>query len=224
MRKIAFLSAVAAAAVGVAGTAHAVTISIGASINGGAITTLNSGAAPGPVTFSGPVGSYNIDAVSAADLTAASLDSQSINATTFGTKDTLNIFVSASDITTVSGLAQALSSLTVNEVTAGWSVTEKTFEDNSNTVFGTTTLLATHTFTSGPDTFTLLTPVSVTAPFSVTEEYVINSNGIGGAANDTIDLSGTVPEPATWAMLGLGFAGMGLFGLTRRRKGPRYAL
>ena len=27
-----------------------------------------------------------------------------------------------------------------------------------------------------------------------------------------------VPEPATWAMLGLGFAGMGLLGLTRRRK------
>jgi hypothetical protein len=223
MTKIMLLSAVAAAAVGVAGTAQAVTISIGTSLNAGAITTQASGAAPGPVTFSGPVGAYNIDAVSAADLTAASLDSDSINATATGTLDTLNIFVSASDITTVSGLVQALSGLTVNEVTAGWSVTESTFEDKSNTVFGTTTLLATHTFTSGPDTFSLLTPVSVTAPFSVTEEFVIKSNGLSGAANDTIDLSAVVPEPSTWAMLGLGFAGMGLLGLTRRRKNSQYA-
>jgi PEP-CTERM motif len=223
MRKIMLLSAVAVAALGVAGTTHASTISIGTSINGGAITTQASGATPGPVTFTGAVGAYNLDTVSGVDLTAASLDSNSINATATGTLDTLNIFVSASDITSFSGLVQALSGLTVNVLTPGWTVTESTFEDNSNTVFGTTTLLATHSFTSGPDTFTLLTPVSVTTPFSVTEEFVIQSNGISGATNNTIDLSGSVPEPSTWAMLGLGFAGMGLAGLTRRRKGSRYA-
>ena len=44
------------------------------------------------------------------------------------------------------------------------------------------------------------------------------------AADVSGNFSATVPEPATWAMLGLGFAGMGLLGLTRRRKNPRYAL
>lgn len=43
------------------------------------------------------------------------------------------------------------------------------------------------------------------------------------AADISGNFSATVPEPATWAMLGLGFAGMGLLGLTRRRKGSRYA-
>jgi hypothetical protein len=43
------------------------------------------------------------------------------------------------------------------------------------------------------------------------------------AADISGDFSATVPEPATWAMLGLGFAGMGLLGLTRRRKNSRYA-
>jgi hypothetical protein len=224
MRKILFLSAVGVVALGVAGVAQASTISIGTSLNAGAITLQTSGASPGPVTFSGPVGAYNIDAVSGVDLTAASLDSNSINATATGTLDTLNIFVSASDITSFSGAVKALSGLTVNFLTPGWTVTESTFEDNSNTVFGMGTLLATNSFTSGPDTFTALTPVSVTAPFSVTEEFVIKSNGLSGAANNTIDLSGSVPEPATWAMLVLGFAGIGLAGLTRRGRNSRYAL
>jgi hypothetical protein len=34
----------------------------------------------------------------------------------------------------------------------------------------------------------------------------------------------TVPELSTWAMLGLGFAGIGLVGLAKRGKVSRYAL
>jgi hypothetical protein len=224
MMKILLLSAVAAAALGVAGTAQASTISIGTSTNGGAITLQSSGATPGPVVFTGAVGAYNLDAVSGVDLSAASLDSNSINGTSLGTFDTLNIFVSASDITSFSGVVQALSGLTVNFLTPGWSVTESTFEDNSNKVFGTTansltaTLLAENTFTAGPDTFKLTTPVSVTAPFSVTEEFVIKSNGFSGAANNTIDLSGTVPEASTWLMMTLGFVGLGYAAVRRSSK------
>ena len=33
-----------------------------------------------------------------------------------------------------------------------------------------------------------------------------------------------VPETSTWAMLGVGFAGISLLGMTKRRKGSRYAL
>src|ERR1700722_2427577 len=217
------LAAVLLATTGAVSLAHSATISIGTSINGGAITLQASGPTPGPVTFTGAVGLYNLDTVTGIDLTAASLDSNSINATATGTFDTLNIFVSASDITSFSGLVQALSGLTVNFLTPGWTVRESTFEDNTNTVFGKTTLLASNTFTSGPDIFTLLTPVSVTSPFSVTEEFSIQSNGISGATTNTIDLSRPVPEPAAWATLGLGLVVRGLLGLTRRRKDSHYA-
>jgi hypothetical protein len=36
--------------------------------------------------------------------------------------------------------------------------------------------------------------------------------------------SSSIPEPATWAMFGIGFAGIGLAGLTKRRRATRYAI
>jgi hypothetical protein len=33
-----------------------------------------------------------------------------------------------------------------------------------------------------------------------------------------------VPESSTWAMLGIGFAGIGLVGMSKRRKISRYAV
>jgi hypothetical protein len=44
--------------------------------------------------------------------------------------------------------------------------------------------------------------------------------GVGGTVTT---LAAVVPELSTWAMLGIGFAGIGLAGLTRRRTGSRYA-
>jgi hypothetical protein len=175
------------------------------------------------VTWSGAVGAYDIDVVDAVNLTSTSLNSNAQDATSAGSFDALDVYVSVSDITGLTGLKDALSCLTVNFLSPGWTVTESTYEDNTNTVFGTMNLLTTRTFTSGLDTFSGLAWADLTSPFSVTELYVIKSGGFSGAANDTIDLSAVVPEPATWAMLGLGFAGMGLLGLARRRKNSRYA-
>jgi hypothetical protein len=58
----------------------------------------------------------------------------------------------------------------------------------------------------------------------VTEFYQISSNGLSGAANDTIDVSGGVPEPSTWAMLGIGFAGLGYIGFRRARAGSAISI
>jgi hypothetical protein len=211
------------ATTGAVSVAHSATISIGTALNGGAITTQASGATPGPVSFSGAVGAYDINVVDAVDLTTSSLNSNAQDATSTGSHDVLDVYVSVSGITGLTGLHDGLSGLTANFLTPGWTVTESTYEDNSNTVFGTMNLLATHTFTSGPAAVASLAIVNLTSPFSVTELYQISSSGLSGAANDTIDLSAVVPEPSTWAMLGIGFAMMGLVGLTRRRKDFRFA-
>src|SRR5271165_2902730 len=54
---------------------------------------------------------------------------------------------------------------------------------------------------------------------------VFDKKNLSGAnAGFSAEWSATVPEASTWAMLGIGFAGIGVVGLTRRRKGSRYAL
>jgi hypothetical protein len=172
------------------------------------------------VDFTGPVGAYNADTVGGIDISAASLDSHSINATTLGTLDALDIYVSASDITALSGVLHFLSGFTVNLLSPGWTVTESTYLNNSNAVFGTSDLLATNVFTAiGADQS--LDTRAVATPFSVTELFVVRSNGFPGSANNTIDLSGAVvPESSTWALMALGFAGLGFVRFRQKRQAP----
>jgi hypothetical protein len=97
--------------------------------------------------------------------------------------------------------------------------------DNTDTVFGTQHQLATHMFTADGaldfDTVQTGTPL-----YSLTELYVITApDGGVGQTDLSTQVINNVPEPSTWAMLGLGFAALGLVGMTkRRRKESRYAV
>jgi hypothetical protein len=62
------------------------------------------------------------------------------------------------------------------------------------------------------------------APYSLTEQYVITAMG-EASNNSTISISGSVddsvsavPEPSTWAMMLLGFAGLGFVFRQSQRK------
>lgn len=46
---------------------------------------------------------------------------------------------------------------------------------------------------------------------------------VSAFANQFSEVATIVPETSTWTMLGIGFAGVGLVGMSRRRKGSRYA-
>jgi len=71
----------------------------------------------------------------------------------------------------------------------------------------------------GPIAFTLAgsTPVRFFTPDSY---YADN---FGGVSLDVSPVTSDIPEPSTWAMLLLGFAGLGFAGYRKARKGPTFA-
>ena len=207
--------ALGAVACGAMGSAYATTISIGASLDGGAIITKASG--PGPsqsASFS--IGSYTVNTASGVDSNPAQayLDSNAIDATTNGSSDVLHVFVTEQGLTGLSAAQAFLSSFTSNALTSGWTVTESTFYSDGNALFGGTLLSSASFSVAGASPATAV--ASLTSPFSITEEFTIASNMTAGQANDTIDVS-AVPEASTWAMMVVGFAGLGYAGFRGRK-------
>jgi hypothetical protein len=211
--------AVAAAALAASASANAATtITIGAS-NGGAPTTLTSTTNPGSTNagvLGAAVGNFDVNNITASfgplpDL----LSSTALDTSNNGLGGTLDVYV------TIQGLTSAMahtfkSSLTENVLSAGWTVTESTFLNNDNALFGTETLLTSHPFTD-IGTFIGTSTPGTSDLFSVTELYHITAVGKGNAQS-TIDVSG-VPEPATWGLMILGFGGVGAMVRGRRRQG-----
>jgi hypothetical protein len=208
------------------GSAEAQTVSIGYS-NGGPIVTLASGA--GSASFSDLPA---ID-VSASDVTGLRLSSLQL-AVTFFLPGTFAILVSETGLSFASPESvNFVSDFTQNDLPPGDTVTEYTFFDPTDTLYGTSTLLGSGSFTSS-NTPGGVGPMTVGenlyAPYSLTEVYYVSSP-IPTQLLSTIDLQTVplgpapfIPEASTWAMLGIGFAGIGLLGAAKRRKAPRYAL
>jgi hypothetical protein len=214
------LAASAALIIG-AGSAHATTISLGDALNALVpVSTLASGSGPGPVSV--PSGTTNGGYIITGEATDffpknTNLDSNTIDVSaSAGNHNTLFFYATETGLVTSGGNRHFDSTFTSNQLPTGWSLTEWTFLDNSDTPFGLGTLLSSHVFT-GTGTFDQSVSEPVSVPFSITEIYEFSANGIAGTTNDTIDLS-SVPEPSTWAMMLAGFAGLGFLGFRQSRK------
>jgi hypothetical protein len=201
-----------------ASTANAVTVTIGlqeAGFNGGAIQTV-AASATGVASFAGAFGTFT--SITASGQGNPPLpDGQLLNSNTLdvsgSTPGTLNVYVTSSG-NTGAGPVPFLSSFTNNLLTAGWTVTERTFLDTGNGVFATTTALGSAVFTAiGTSVTTTLANVGA-GPYSLTHLYTIVATGIG-SANSTINLS-AVPLPGALPLFATGL--LGLWALRRKRK------
>jgi hypothetical protein len=201
----------------------AVVVSIGFEWDGNGIVSV--GGTKATEIFFAPFGTFDFNVATATSAPVSPfdlLDSTALNVTTNVGTHTFNVFVTAQNLTSPTGLSAFTSSFTENNLPAGFSVTEQSFIDAGNGVFALTTPLSSITFLSnGTSVQTALADTGGGA-YSLTEEYTLNVSG-PGSATSTIEVSpgiAAVPEVSTWAMMILGFASVG-FMAYRRRAMPR---
>jgi hypothetical protein len=145
----------------------------------------------------------------------ALLDSNAI-ASSSAAGGTLTLLVTATGVSAPLGTVPFLSGFTENSLSGPVTVRESTFVDPANVAFSMAHPLGSATFSGIGQTSqtTLFGPI--TGPYSLTEEYVIIATG-ASTSNSTINVS-AVPEPSTWAMMLLGFIGLGFAFRQSRRK------
>jgi hypothetical protein len=214
MKKFLIMAAASAMAVAAATPADAA-ITISYSINGGAVTTLATDAGtPGSAGFVGNAGGYffNVGATGFPIALQPDFLTQSLNIQSGqnNTPATLNVYITQTGLNPYTG--PLISTFTSNTLTGAASSARVTSLVNA-------TQLQTNLFT-GPGTFTGGNNISQAAPFSQTVRYDIAFTGTGpGTFNGTGNLT-AVPEPATWAMMIMGF---GLVGGVMRRRSTKVA-
>ena len=143
---------------------------------------------------------------------------QSINIrTSLDSPSTVDVYLTQQGLTSFGG--SLLSTFTSNTI-LGATAEVTSFYDLANGLWGGTQLQD-NTF-SGTGLFTGTNgPLSNPGPWSETVRYHLTfTGGVGSNFNGTANLT-AVPEPATWGMMLLGFAGIGM--AMRRRRRPALA-
>jgi hypothetical protein len=166
---------------------------------------------------SGTFGSFAVNLITASGVNAfggsgALLDVGSLNISAAGS-GSLKIFVTETDLTVPTNLLSA----TFVAGIANMAVKRSIYADATNTGAEATLLGAT-----SDGIFTTFTPFVTNQPFSLTEEIDITALAAGAFLSSDDSVS-AVPEPSTWAMMVLGFVGVG-FMAYRRRGQPSFRL
>lgn len=215
MKRILLTLAATASAFAMAPAANAA-IFIGISVNGGAISTVATDLGTGSANYNTTTGGYfyNVSATGFPLLVRPQLITQSVNIQSAGGSNAvIDVYITQTDLTTFTG--GLLSTFTSNTI-SGLNAQLTSLYSTSNAVF-TGTQLQTAGFTNTGMFSAGNALGTVTGPWSETVRYTLNfTGGNGSNFNGTANLT-AVPEPATWAMLMLGFGALG--GMLRTRRG-----
>lgn len=214
--KFAALALASALTIGTAGTANAAII-IGVGFNGGAVTQVATDATTGSASYVALSNGYifNVGGIGVPVLTQPGLLTQSLNIQQSSTTgSTLNLYITQTDLTSFNGTL--LSSFTSNTLSNATAVL-RSFYSTSNALFGGTQMQSAAFNSTGM--FVSGTALNLLGPFSTTVRYDITFGPGTGNFNGTANLAAAgVPEPTTWAMMLLGFIGLG-YAVRRTQKG-----
>jgi hypothetical protein len=146
------------------------------------------------------------------------------NTITVGTQvpNTITLDVWITSIDNFGQIPGFASSFTQNLLPSGWSITDTTYLDNTNTPFGTQQLLSSVTFTGSNQTALLFATGNTggAGPYSLTELFAITATGLG-QTNSTIDIADSsvvTPLPAALPLFATGLLGLLLLGWRRKKK------
>jgi len=218
--KFAVAAAALVSASAFAGTSQAA-IFIGlqqAGVNGGAITTVATGAIA--AVYAASYGTFELELVTGTDgvdptILGSTTSDHNFETTTGGSID---IYVTRDNIGGPIPF-KFLSTFTSNVLPPGWTVTETTYANAANGLYGGT-VLSSHAFTTIGTFVHNNAFVGGTGPYSVTTRYTVNAGSNVGSSFSTISIhDATVPEPGAWALMIMGFGAAGA--MIRRRRTAR---
>jgi hypothetical protein len=208
-----------------AATPSNATIFIDVTDSGGPTSSTSS--ATNVATLSGTTGNFTYDIITASGTSSpAHLTTTISNVTDTAPGTTLTIAASSTGNTFPIGtLLPFLSSFTTNQT--GIQVTETTFVDAGNVAFAETTPLGPGTsFPAGTTNGSAASVnlATVGNPYSITEVFTLTDTA-GGQTDlgSGITVTAGVPETSTWAMLALGFLGVGFLAY-RRKAGASFRI
>jgi hypothetical protein len=220
MFKRAVLSTVACVLLGtIPATASTIDIGLAQSPGIGSITTQATGTSSSGAIWAGSYAGSVFNLISA----SGSLNSASVNVSLpslLGGGGSIYVYVTETGLTSPQSTLDFLSNLSVTSLPAGWSETETTYVDTTNKAYGMGTQLASM---SGLGTQSFFTNANVgSSPFSLTEMYLITSNGSLGVASSSESISAT-PLPSAIPLFASGLGALGLLGWFGKRKATALA-
>jgi hypothetical protein len=231
MRTLTKLLAASALAAGLAisASAHANVVTIEVKLDG-LLYTLGAGYSFGNnfANYVGSIGTFNLNFLSGSENDVPLLQTNANVQGNDTTSHRLDIYVTGEGYTAPSGATAAyISTFQTSVLSNGWTIDETTWISPTNKTplgagYDGTTLATAHmtpSLISGTTAVTGFDPGP--GPYSISAQYtIITGSGAqgNGAANSVVNVLNAVPEPATWALMIMGFGGVGSLARARRRQ------
>ena len=192
-----------------------------------AITTMPGGGGS-TASWAGLFDGYSFSFITANDPKPIALGSSVLNVSApaglGGPTGPIYVYVTETGITSSQASLNFTNYLNIEYLAPGWSQTVSTYVDSTNAPFGTGTQLASWS-SPGSNTSNTSASVPTGSPFSVTEQFIISSNGFGGADESKAYVTASV-QPAPAPAIGVGVPGVlavggVLLGMTVLRRSRR---